>query len=97
MPRYFLLIQLCSALKISEAGFQEHFFISNRTHSLDCKTNGELLPEKHHRVGYIHTAIVLRQWSEAVKLSIFVSLNLPLEGTDIYLVEADFLLKSLRR
>jgi len=97
MPGYFLLIQLRPALKISEAGFQEHFLISNRTHSLDCKTDGELLqqPEKHHRVGCIHTAIVLRQWSEAAKLSIFVSLNLPPEGTDIYLVEADFLL-SLR-
>ena len=98
MSRYFLLIQLYPALKISEAGFQENFLISNRTHSSDCKTNGELpqQPEKHHRVGFIHTAIVLRQWSEAAKLSIFVSLNLPLEGTDIYLVEADFLLKSLR-
>ena len=98
MLRYFLLIQLCPALKISEAGFQDQFLISNRTHSFDCKTNGESLqqPEKHHRVGFIHTAIVLWQWSEAAKLSIFVSLNLPLEGTDIYLVEADFLLKSLR-
>ena len=93
MLRYFLLIQLCPALKISEAGFQDQFLISNRTHSLDCKTNGELLqqPEKHHRVGFIHTAIVLRQWSEAAKLSIFVSLNLPLKGTDIYPVKADFL------
>ena len=91
MSRYFLLIQLYPALKISEAGFQEHSLISNQTHSLDCKTNGELLqqPEKHHRVGFIHTAIVLRQWSEAAKLSIFVSLNLPLEGTDICPVEAD--------
>ena len=96
MLRYFLLIQLCPALKISEAGFQDQFLISNRTHYY--QTNGELLqqPEKHHRVGFIHTAIVLRQWSEAAKLSIFVSLNLPLEGTDIYLVEADLLLKSLR-
>jgi len=93
MFRYFLLIQLYPALKISEAGFQKHLLLSNRTHSSDCKTNGELLqqPEKHHRVGFIHTAIVLRQWSEAAKLSIFVSLNLPLKGTDIYLVEADFL------
>jgi len=93
MSRYFLLIQLYPALKISEAGFQEHSLISNQTHSLGCKTNGELLqqPEKHHRVGFIHTAIVLRQWSEAAKLSIFVSLNLPLEGTDICPVEADFL------
>ena len=103
MSRYFLLIQLYPALKISEAGFQEHSLISNQTHSLDCKTNGELLqqPEKHHRVGFIHAAIVLRQWSEAAKLSIFVSLNLPLEPRalifiDRYLVEADFLLKSLR-
>ena len=93
MSRYFLLIQLYPVLKISEAGFQEHSLISNQTHSLGCKTNGELLqqPEKHHRVGFIHTAIVLRQWSEAAKLSIFVSLNLPLEGTDICPVEADFL------
>ena len=100
MFRYFLLIQLYPALKISEAGFQKHLLISNRTHSNSsaCKPNGELLqqPEKHHRVGFIHTAIVLRQWSEAAKLSIFVSLNLPLEGTDIYHVEAEFILKSLR-
>ena len=93
-----LFIQLSLVLKISEVGFQEHFLISNQTHFLDCKMNGELLqqPEKHHMVGFIHTAIVLRQWSEAAKLSIFVSLNLPLEGTDIYSAEADFLLKSLR-
>ena len=55
--------------------------------------NGESLQqlEKHHSIGFIYTAIVPQQWSEAAKLSIFVSLNLPLEGTDIYPVKADFL------
>ena len=54
--QHFLLIQLCPALKKSEAGFQDQFVIPNRTHSLDCKTNGELLqqPEKLHRVGSMY-------------------------------------------
>ena len=58
MYRYFLFIQLCPARKLE---LRNMFFLSKRTHSLDCNTNGELLqqPEKHDRVGFIYTSIVL--------------------------------------
>ena len=52
---HFLLVQFYTALKISGAETQEYFSFSNRTHSLDCKSFGELLQqlEEHHRVGFI--------------------------------------------
>ena len=84
----FDLLSYIQLIQISEAGTQEHFYISNLTHSFDCKSYHESLqqPDLHHRVGFLSIPpLSLDNGLEQLKLLILFLNFLPRRGTDIFL------------